>query len=96
MATKKQTRWYYVLVLTNGGPVFVTKIGEGKTAYWDKNEKPKEFSKEWAEDLAFGLMVNGYTAFAVTNKFELDTQPYRYNVGKFEWVMNEEKEETEE
>ena len=28
----KQTRWHYVLVLTNHGPVFVTKIGEHKTA----------------------------------------------------------------
>ena len=88
----KQTKWYYVLVLTNQGPVFVTKIGEHKTAYWDKNEKPKEFSKSWAEDLAFGLMVNGYSAFTVSNNFELDTQPYRYDIGHFEW-KNEERED---
>ena len=94
MATK--TRWYYVLVLTNGGPVFVTKIGEGKTAYWDENEKPKEFSKEWAEELAFGLMVNGYNAFAVTNRFELDTQPYNYKEWQIKWEKKEPEEKTEE
>ena len=92
----KQTRWHYVLVLTNHGPVFVTKIGEHKTAYWNDSEKPKEFSKEWAEDLAFGLTVNGYCAFAVTTRYELDNQPYRYNMGQFEWISKEEEDGTTE
>ena len=82
---KKQNYWY-VLVLTEGGPVFVTGTGEGKTAYWKKSENPKEFSESYAKDMAFGLMVNGYVAFAVCNRFELDNQPYRYNMGEFKWV----------
>ena len=90
----KQTNWYYVLVLTNQGPVFVTKIGEHKTAYWDKSEKPKEFSKSFAEDLTLGLNLNFHVAFMVCSKFELDSQPYRYNMGHFEWV--EEKEDSKD
>lgn len=35
---------YYVMVFTSTGPVFVTDIGEHKTAYWKRTEKPKEFS----------------------------------------------------
>ncbi len=85
----KQTSWHYILVLTNAGPTFVTKIGEGKTAYWNKDEKPKEFSKSYAEDVAFGLTVNGYNAFHVSTKYELDNQPYRYDKGEFEWKWKE-------
>lgn len=89
---KKQNYWY-VLVLTSEGPTFVTGISEHKTAHWDKSESPKEFNEGYAKDMAFGLMVNGYTAFAICNRFELDNQPYRYNMGHFEWVENKEVEE---
>ena len=89
---KKESYWY-VLVLTNEGPVFVTKESEHKTAHWEKTEKPKEFNQSYAKDMAFGLMVNGYTAFAVCNRFELDNQPYRYNMGNFEWKMKGEENE---
>lgn len=91
----KKTKWYYILVLTNDGPVFVTGIGEGKTAYWNELEKPKDFSKEWAEDVAFGLTVNGYTAFAVTTRYKLDTQAYVYNKGHFKWRWNKEGEDND-
>jgi len=95
MAKKKENYWY-VLVLTSGGPVFVTGVGEGKTAFWKKDEKPKEFSADYAKDMAFGLMVNGYTAFAVCNRFELDNQPYRYDIGEFEWKENEKEVEEDD
>ena len=94
MATKKQTKWHYVLVLTEEGPKFVTGIGEGKTAFWNKLEKPREFSDSWADDLAIGLCANGYMAYHVVMKFELDTHPYFYSKGHFEWKWDE-KEETE-
>ena len=93
---KKQKYWYYVIVLTNQGPVFLTSIGEGKTAYWNKDEQPKELSKEWAEDIAFGLTINGHSAFMVTTKYELTHQPYRYSIGEFEWVYKEDKETKDE
>ena len=88
----KKTNWYYVLVLTQYGPVFVTGIGEGKVAYWDKSKAPKEFGKAYAEDLAFGLQVNGYNAFAVVNRWEISNQPFYYNKGEFEWVSKEEQD----
>ena len=87
----KKTRWYYVLVLTNDGPVFVTGIGEHKTAFWKCDEKPKEFSKEYAEDVAFGLTINGHMAYAVCTRYELTSQPYRYDKGEFKWVWTEEE-----
>ena len=93
MAKKKN--WYYVLVLTEHGPSFVTSIGDGKTAYWNKSEKPKEFSQSWADDIAFGLQVNGYNAFMVCMRYELDHQPYRYEMGQFEWVNKKEESRDE-
>lgn len=91
----KQTKWYYVLVMTNQGPVFVTGIGEKKTAFWNCEQKPEAFSKEYTEDMAFGLTVNGHTAFSVCTRYELDNQPYLYSKGQFEWRWNEDdKDET--
>ena len=87
MAGKKN--WYYILVMTNDGPVFVTEILPNKFAKWDKLEKPKEFSKERADDITFGLVANFNLAFTICSKFELDCQPYRYRDGKFKWVENE-------
>ena len=93
MATKKQNYWY-VLVLTEGGPVFVTSYSlSPKEAYWKKDEAPKELSADFAKDLALGLTWNGNVAFAVCSKFELDQQPYRYDMGQFEWKMNETENE---
>ena len=88
----KNTNHHYVLVLTSEGPIFVTGIGEGKTAFWDKAEAPKEFNSSYAENLAFGLMVNGYMAYHIVSRIEFDTQPYRYNSGHFKWVWNNKEE----
>lgn len=86
---KKQNYWY-VLVMTDNGPVFVTGVSEHKVAHWEKDKAPKEFSSEYAKDMAFGLMVNSYLAYPVCTRFELNTQPYRYDIGEFEWKMKEE------
>ena len=91
---KKKNHWY-VLVLTSDGPAFVTAVQyANKTAEWDKLEKPLEMSESVAKDLAFGLMCNFHTAYPVCAPIEMDNQPYRYNIGHFEWAMDEKKEET--
>ena len=95
MATKKQTNWYYVLVMTNDGPIFVTSLGAHHTAYWNKNEKPYELSKEWAEDMVRGLLWNGHVSFVVKSQWELDTQPYNYGEWQIKWEQRTE-EKTEE
>ena len=95
MANSKKKNYYYVMVLTNNGPAFVTKIDySDKSAYWDKQEKPLTMSKSEAENLSFGLKMNFHMAFMITNEYELDSQPYLYNKGHFEWIDNE-KQETE-
>lgn len=80
---------YYVLVFTNTGPVFVTKIGEGKTAYWNREEKPYEFSKNHAQTVALGLSWNGCNALPVMAPFELDQQPYRYDAYECKFIEKE-------
>lgn len=92
MATKKN--YWYVLVLTDGGPTFVTKVEyAGKTAFWDKSEKPLELGMEQAKDLAFGLRCNFYSAYPVCCPVEQTSQPYRYDAGHFEWVWTNKKKE---
>ncbi len=78
-----QKNYWYVIVLTNYGPVFVTGIPEYHTAKWDKAETPREFTKSYAQDLALGLCVNGYIAYAVCQPFKITHQPYRYDLGEF-------------
>lgn len=92
----KRKNYWYVLVLTAEGPVFVT--GEDnlkKVAYWNRNEQPLEMAQVVAKDLAWALCVNGYSAFAVDNFYELESQPYRYDIGHFEWVREQNEEEEE-
>lgn len=92
MARKKKNYWY-VIVMTGDGPVFVTKVNySDKTAEWHKDEKPLEMSEFMAKDLAMGLMCNMTSAYAVCNFYELDYQPYFYSEGHFEWVLNKKEE----
>lgn len=92
MAQKKN--WYYVLVMSDNGPVFVTSIEYAtKYAHWDKLEKPLALDKSRAEDLTLGLNLNFHAAFTVCSKFELETQPYRYSDWHIEWKENEKEEE---
>ena len=84
MAKKKN--FWYVLVLTETGPTFVTKINySNKTAEWNKDESPIEFNERAAKDLALGLCANLNMAYAVCSAFKLDSQPYHYEMGKFIW-----------
>lgn len=90
MASKKpQTKWWYILVMTNEGPKFVTDIGSDRTAKWEKDKPPYEMSEKWAMDVAAGLTWNGATAFAVCSKFAITHQPYLYKMGHFEWVRED-------
>ena len=55
---------YYVVVATEDGAKFVTKVDNAtKTAYWDSNEKPMSFNKSYADDLALCLTLNFHLAF---------------------------------
>lgn len=94
MASKKFH--YYVLVMSNGGPKFVTKINyHNMTAEWDGEEKPLEMDKSRAEDLVIGITLNFNVAYMVCQPFEIDSQPYRYSDFDIEFVEKE-KEERED
>ena len=94
MANNKKNHWY-VLVMSDNGPVFVTSVEYSpKVAHWDKDKAPMELDKYRAEDLTLGLNLNFHTAFAVCSKFELDQQPYNYKDWQIEW--KERKDEVQE
>ncbi len=66
---------YYVLVATNEGGKFVTKVDNTtKTAYWDSKGTPLAFSKSYADDLALCLSINFYPAFTLKSYHELKSQ----------------------
>lgn len=91
MANKKN--YWYVVVMTDNGPVFVTGVNNmERTAYWNKDQKPLELGKEYAQSLATGLMLNFHFALPVCNTFELTEQCYNYKYGHFEWLKNEEQD----
>ena len=92
MAAKKNH--YYILVMTNDGPVFVTDIKPNRYAEFKKDKAPKEFDKARAEDITMGLNLNLNLAYTICSKWEIDTQPYMYNMGDWEWVKKEDKNET--
>lgn len=83
---------YYVLVLTMAGPVFVTGEEGHNWARWEKTEPPMEFPRDYARDMVIGLNLNGHMAMVVSQPFEMETQPYRYELGQFKWQMKEELE----
>lgn len=84
----------YILVYTGKGPVYVTSFGEGKSAYWNKNEKPLEISsREYAEQVALGLTWNGNNAVCVSSAYEITDHPYNYKYYEIEWKeLNNDKE----
>jgi len=90
MATTKKNH-YYVLVITNDGPKFVTKVNYGdKTAEWNYKEKPLEMSKSEAEDLVLGLNLNYNMAYLVCQKWEIESHPYYYEHYELSWKKKEE------
>lgn len=90
----KKRNWYYVLVMTETGPVFVTELDyKTKEAFWEKDKPPLEFiSEASAKDIAFGLQQNFHLAYTVNNHKEITSQPYRYDIGDFEWARKESAE----
>lgn len=94
MANTKKKKHYYVLVITDAGPKFVTKVNYGdKTAEWNYDEKPLEFEKVRAEDLVLGLNLNMNQAYLICQNWEIDSQPYRYDKWKISWQKRETEEE---
>ena len=92
---KKQNYWY-ILVMTDNGPVFVTKVNySNKTAEWNKLEKPLEFNQYVAKDTALGLNLNFNMAYAVCYPVPIETQPYRYEIGQFEWKFDKEEQDND-
>lgn len=84
-------KYWYVLVMTDHGAVFVTDIDKNTNmAEWDKMKSPCRFSKQMAEELSIGLRCNGNTAYAVESTLEDERQPYLYKFGQFEWKEKKE------
>lgn len=97
MAAKKKANHYYVLVTTDEGPKFVTKVNYGdKTAEWNYKEKPLEMEKVWAEDLVLGLNLNMHQAYLICQKCEITTQPYRYKEWEIVWKKRDTQEVSED
>lgn len=92
MARGKTTKeHWYVLVFTEAGPKYVTKVNNAsREAYWDTADSPYEMTKENAQYMAMALSWNGHTSVPVGVRWEIDTHPYRYSNYHIEWVENEE------
>lgn len=76
----KRKKFYYVLVFTNAGPVYVTKVDNtNKVCYWNDADKPYEFgSEQIAVEHAWALGLNGTSCVAVVSHCEKETHPYNY------------------
>lgn len=90
---KAKKSYYYVLVMTEGGAVFVTSVNNTtRYAHWKKDEKPMEFPAGVAEDLVFGLTINGNQAYLIKHPYEIESQPYNYKDWEIEWKKKEPEE----
>lgn len=88
----KSKNFYYVLVFTEQGPVYVTSVDNAsRLAFWEKDKPPRTFPKYYAEDLIIGLNLNYNNAVVVASKWEL-TQPYNYNHYEFSFKEKSAKE----
>lgn len=84
MANKKY--YYYVLVLSETGAVFVTEH-DREYSYWDKDKVPMRYTnKQMADEESFGLTINGFLAYTITSTREIKYQPYRYDLGDWKWI----------
>lgn len=88
MASKKYH--YYVLVMSNEGPVYVTNIRPHHWCEWNKDEKPLEMSASYAEDVYTGLCLNFNQAVLVKSRFEIEHHPYNYADYEIQWNKKEE------
>lgn len=87
MATKNH---YYVLVFTDNGAKFVTGFAEHHTALFESDKTPKEMSKKMADEVNYGLNLNGFNAVTASSPWEIGNQPYCYDRGHFEWHWDKE------
>ena len=72
--------YYYVLVFTNSGPMYVTSIDRNSNyAHWDIDKEPIELGSSYAEDLAMGLNLNSNHSVVIKSTRKIDSQPYRYS-----------------
>lgn len=86
--------YYYVLVFSDNGPVYVTSIDNTtRYAHWDKNEKPMVMSQVYAEDLAMGLNLNFNSCVVVKSPHEISGHPYNYEEFDCTFVRKENKDE---
>lgn len=89
MAKKKY--YYYVLVFSENGAMYVTSIDStNKYAHWDATKAPLELGASYAEDLVFGLNCNFINAVVVKSKMEIETQPFNYADFECKFVRREE------
>lgn len=71
----KKNYWYVIVIDRFGKAKFVTSINnQCKYASWADDNKPMEFTRSGAEDLVFGLRVNGFEAFSVCHPMKIDEQ----------------------
>lgn len=93
----RKTNYWYVMVFTNGGPVYVTDINyKDKVAQWDCEKAPLEMTREAARDLCMGLSANGSYCVVVNSFYEVVHQPYRYEAFDFTFKRREEGEKNED
>ena len=85
--------YYYTLVFTDGGPVYVTGLGEHHTAFWDCDKPPMELGKSLADDVSWGLRLNLFSAVTVVCSHEITGQPYNYADWDIEFVKRQKEEE---
>ena len=87
----KSEEYYYILVFTDKGPKFVTESDICMLeCRWD-GVTPKQFEREDAAYMALILTRNGNYAVAIYSLYEIDTQPFDYEKGYFEWKMHDGK-----
>jgi maltose-binding protein MalE len=77
----KKKFYYYVLVFTREGPMFVTGLDyQTRNATWDYKKQPYAFKdQQIADDIALGLNWNGNRAFCVSSSWEIKDHGYRYS-----------------
>ena len=64
---------YYVGVKTEDGMAFVTEVDYStQKTYWNRDDRPLAMNSSRAEDVANGLLMNGYWAVVVCSFVELN------------------------
>ncbi len=89
MAKKQEKLHYYLLVFTDEGPVFLTKLLAGDRAEFNKLERPLELSKGDAEAIQYGFAWHSIASAVVVQRSEISYQPFDYKRGHWEWKWND-------